>query len=396
MPKYNQNRMTLNTVGFTPTVSDSLVYKPVETDYGILAKSMALQDERKKEAIQQQTAIDTALGKIETDLNPAEFEWFSKEKQRIKDNINDAVQVGDYTSAINTAISEVGRISNNTEWIGRIKNSAEYNQEMQRLDKMVETGYLTANEAKYYKRHNLYENKIVRDDSGRAIGTDQWKLSETPVKHLDINALFDDTFRSIHPSRITHDNASNVLGRDGKPIYQDSRLASEVSGYTTKSASSVQKVKPNEIIAQARERLYNTPNWEQALKQMWGGDFEQYNEDLERLKLLDENSQEYKALEASIDLRTPLFYDGKTPKKEDQNTFMNYFNRKIFMSPQAAAYGYTIEDYNNSLIYSGSSDINEVNKALEEERQQLSQYAPFISRNGYTPWLVSPYIVPTK
>lgn len=359
-------------------IYNPIEYKPKAPDISLLVNRMDKIDAERKEAIQQRTAIDTALGKIELELNPAEFEWFNKEKQKIKDKINIAIQEGNYQGAINTAITEAGRIQSDTEWIGRLKNSAEYRQEMDKLDDLALKGFITTNEAKYYKKKNLYESKIVRDGSGKAIGTDQWKLSETPVRTLDINTLFENAFKSIHPDRKSWDNTSNVLDNNGKSIYKGGTVA-QVSPITQTHGGTTQKVSSDEVIAQAREQLYNTPNWDQALQQMWGADFEQYNDDLLKLDTLDKNSQEYKALKTSIDWRTPMFYNGKTPKKEDENTFLNYFDRKLFNSPQAKAYGYTMEDYNNRFVYSEPSDDDKVGKALSKEADINKQQSPQVT-----------------
>lgn len=389
MPKFNQNRMSLNTVGFNPAVFNALEYKPVEVDYTPLARSFAQQEARQKEAMQQKTAIDVALGKVETELNPAEFKWFNTEKQRIKDRINDAVQVGDYYGAINTAMEEVGNIQSNTEWLGRLKNSAEYNQKMANIDDMVAKGTISSNEGKYLKKKNPYANKIVRDDNGNAIGTDTWDYEITPLASINIDNLFDEAFKSVHPDTISRDNATNLQGgypskKAGKPVYGRPNGTTVVgSNVTERHGYSTKEVKPEEVLAQAQEKLYNIPDWDKKLQQMWGGDYEAFLEDEAKLRTLDPNSQEYKALETTVNMRKPLFYDGNVPKKEDNNTFMNYFKYRLFNSKQASAYGYKYEDSNNSYIYSQpSSSDSTVDDALKAEAGTKTQDSKTVKQNN--------------
>lgn len=389
MPRYNRDRMTLNTVGFQPAVFNPMEYKPIEQDFSILERAMAKQEERQEKAMQQKTAVDVALGKVETELNPAEFEWFNAEKQRIKDRINDAVQVGDYAGAINTAMEEVGNIQSNTEWLGRLKNSAEYNQKMNNIDDMVAKGIISSNEGKYLKKKNPYSNKIVRDDNGNAIGTDTWDYELTPLANINIDNLFDEAFKSIHPDTISIDNATNLQGgtpskQAGRAIYgRPNGTIIVPSNVTERHGFSTKEVKPQEVLAQAREKLINIPDWDKKLQQMWGGDYEAFLDDEAKLKTLDPNSQEYKALETTVNMRKPLFYDGNVPKKEDNNTFMNYFKYRLFNSKQASAYGYKYEDSNNSYVYSQpSSSDSTVDAALKAEAGTRTQDSKPVKQNN--------------
>ncbi len=378
-------RTQFNPAGFTP-----IEYKPVEEDYNILARSFAQQEARQKEAMQQKTAVDVALGKVETELNPAEFEWFNAEKQRIKDRINNAVQVGDYYGAINAAMEEVGNIQSNTEWIGRLKNSAEYNQKMASIDDMAAKGIISTNEAKYLKKKNPYSNKIIRVN-GNAIGTDTWDYEVTPLANINIDNLFDEAFKSIHPDTISRDNATNLEGgipskQAGKAVYgRPNGITVVPSNITERHSYSTKEVKPEEVLAQAREKLYNIPDWDKKLQQMWGGDYEAFLEDEAKLRTLDPNSQEYKALETTLNMRKPLFYDGNVPKKEDNNTFMNYFEYRLFNSKQASAYGYKYEDSNNSYVYSQpSSSGSVVDGALKAEAGTRTQDSKPVKNNNTT------------
>ena len=114
--RYNQHRMTLNTVGFEPTVFNPIEFKPVEADYNILNKSMALQEARQREAQEKTTAVDTALGEIEMNLHndPETNQWWSDYKNNIKNTIATAANVGDYASAINIATQQAGKITSDT------------------------------------------------------------------------------------------------------------------------------------------------------------------------------------------------------------------------------------------------------------------------------------------
>lgn len=388
-PYYNQDRMTLNTVGFTPAVFNPIEFQPVEADYRILDAAMAKQEARQKEAVEQTNAVRIALGKAREELHrdPETLSWFDNKATEIENKLNTAAQVGDFAGAINLAVQEAGNLATDTELTARIRNNKEYEARMQQLEDMVNKGFINNSTANYIRKQNPYENRFVKDANNNIVGSEEWNFKKQPVRDLDINKLFEESFKSITPDRTSNQKQTNLQksASDTTPVYKRSGSISNISEM---HSSNVIKVSPQEIIEQAQRRLFASPDWEQQLDQLYGGAWQQYQDNEAKLATLDENSQEYKQLSTVVDWQRQLFYTDGVPNKKDTNTYLNFFNRQLFTSDQAKAYGYTITDYNNSYTgsvptkkgTSGAEYTETVLDALSREAQNNEQVRMFLDR----------------
>lgn len=379
--RYNQDRFTLNTAGYSPTVFNPIEFKPVETDLSILNKAMLLQEERQKEAVEQTSTIKSALGKVREELHrdPETLAWFDAKANEIENNLNIAAQVGDYAGVINLAKQEAGNLASDAELTARIRNNKEYEARMQELDNMVSQGYIYNSTANYIKKTNPYSNKFVKDDNGNIIGSEEWNFSKKPVKDLNINQLFEQSFKSIQPDIKSSQKQTNLVSGN---VAEYSR-AGAYSNITEQHSSTKRKVSPSEIITQAQNILFSNPDWEQQLEQLYGGAWQTYQDNEAKLASMDEkvklgsmdkNDLEYKQLSTIVNMQRQLFYTDGISDKKDVNTFLNYFNKQLFMSEQAKAYGYTIEDYNNSYSATNpNAGSSTVKSALDDELNNRSQ-----------------------
>lgn len=363
-PYYNQNRMTLNTAGFTPVVFNPIQFQPVEANVNIMHNAMAQQRETAKQAMEQKSARDVALGKIEASLNPSELSWFNEQKRKMDEESRKYIELGDFSGALNYNIAAASIPFSDTEWIAREKNSLEYDAKMQELDKMVQSGYIRNTTANYIKKKNPYSNEIKRDENGIAIGFDKWDLKVKPVKDLDINQLFQDAFKTINPDTKVWNRSSNLVDNKGKVTYSRNGVESDLK--ESHSGQTV-SVTPEEILDNAITILKQNSDWGQQLEQLYGGAWEKYLDDLIKLNKLEVGSAEYNSLKYILDEQKSMFYDDNIPKMNDTDTASVYFAKMLFNSKEAQALGYSNTNFTNSYIKDKLNSGSEHGKVTKSE-----------------------------
>lgn len=266
-PYYNQDRMTLNTAGYTPAVFNPIEFKPVEADYGILERAMAKQEERKQKAIQQQTIVKQALGKVREQLHQDEEtdNWFNNYVSNIENNINAATEVGDYANALNVATQEAGNILNDAEVTGRIRSNQEYNEELKVQQARRERGDISQDTYDWWVKENPYKFNPTLDNNGKVIGAQKYEPTFRPENDLKWENVYVLAKQMLSPEKGSSGSSSNV-DRNG------------VIGRITSGGSyQYERIRPEDITATVGKIIGN--NWK-ALKQ----DFEVKLYQLEKLK----------------------------------------------------------------------------------------------------------------
>lgn len=353
MPRTERNRMSLNTVGFQPTVFNALEYKPVEVDYTPLARSFAMQEERKQKSMEQTSAVKTALGKARESLHKDEetLAWFDKKAKDIENKLNAAAEVGDYAGAINLGIQQAGELATDAELNGRIRTNAEYESKKQRLQDLARAGKIKQETVNYYLEQNPYSFKPIKDSEGNIIGAEEWDFAEQPVDDLDVGNLFLTAFRMITPTKTNsaRDNYSTNVNKDKTP-----------SNITTTSQKSTESVSEDDILKQALNLLYADSDWEAKIKQMYNVAFSKYEKNKARLDELlangDNSSPEYQMLQTLVNQEEQMFFTEGSENDRNQNTFLNYFSKQVLDSDIARRLGYSYENSSVSRIFHNVSD----------------------------------------
>ena len=203
MPNRNRNinRMSLSTAGFSPVVFSPIEFKPVEANYGILERSLAKQEARQREAVEKKSAVDVALGQIETQLHndPETQAWWNAYKNDIQNKINQAAQVGDYSSAINIATNLAGQISSDTSVLGRVKANKEYQERVDETHKRMLAGQISPDTERWWLANNQFKYKDVVDSNGNIIGGTSYIDLGTPVDDINIAEFTKKAFDLVSP-----------------------------------------------------------------------------------------------------------------------------------------------------------------------------------------------------
>lgn len=199
MANRNRNRMTLNTVGYTPAVFNAIEYQPLVQDYSGLERSFARNEERRKNLKEQESAIDVALGKIESQLyNNTEMQtWFSDYKNKIKEDIKAAAEIGDYAGALNTAIRTAGNIMQDSQLINRMKASAEFQDKINEVHKMRLDGQISKDTEDWWLENNQFKYEDTKDTEGNIVDHTTYYTLATPVPDINIPKLTKTAFDLI-------------------------------------------------------------------------------------------------------------------------------------------------------------------------------------------------------
>lgn len=207
-----RNQYSLRTQ-FNPTGFVPIEYKPVEEDYNILVKSFAQQEARQAAAAEKSSAIDIALGKIETELHndPETQEWFNNYKNNIRQQIANATEVGDYAEAVNVATRLAGKVSSDSAILGRVKANQEYQTRVDETHKRAVAGKISADTERWWLANNQFKYKDVTDDNGNIIGGTSYSTLQTPVDDINIAELTQQAFKMITP-RVTDIKTTNADG----------------------------------------------------------------------------------------------------------------------------------------------------------------------------------------
>ena len=193
--------MSLSTAGFSPVVFSPIEFKPVEANYGTLERSLARQEARQREAVEKQSAVDVELGKIETQLHndPETQAWWNAYKNNIKNQIQTAVDTGDYATAINTAVRLAGQIKDDTQLNSRIKANQEYQERVDETHKRRLASQISADTERWWLANNQFKYKDVIDDNGNVIGGTSYIDLGTPVADINIAEFTKKAFDLVSP-----------------------------------------------------------------------------------------------------------------------------------------------------------------------------------------------------
>ena len=232
MPRTERNRMSLNTVGFQPTVFNALDYKPAEIDYSPLAKSFALQEERKERAAQQQSIVKQTLGKVREQLHEDEETagWFNNYTKNIENDINNAVSVGDYSNALIKATNAAGNILNDPEVIARIRTNQEYEEELKVQQARRDRGDISQDTYAWWVKENPYKFVPITDDNGNVTGSQKYEPTSRPVNDIDWPRLYMSAKQMLTPQKGSSgytgnvDKSGNAIGTKSSNNYQFEKL----------------------------------------------------------------------------------------------------------------------------------------------------------------------------
>lgn len=236
----------LREIGFQPIQFQPIQYKATPNDYNLLQKSLAQVEQRRNTAVEKKSALDIALGKLESELHKDEetANRFAAYKQDIENKINAAVDLGDFGNAIRQATSLAGEVAKDPQWIGRVQSNEAYENWKNELKQRIGRG-ISQDTYDYAIKHkaNQYYYKDSYDADGNIIMGETFKPGQ--IIYDDINfaqlvKLAADYYVTDKLSSTTGGN-TELRRQDGTSTSRGGRSGSAIEEKTEKDILDVVK-----------------------------------------------------------------------------------------------------------------------------------------------------------
>ena len=326
--------MSLKTTQFNPVVFTPSQYEFKEADMGYLERSLAQKEARMKEAVQNKSAIDRALGEIETKLNPSEAEWFEGYKRDINNQIQTSLDSGDYGAAVRDATRLAGTVIEDPRIIGRIRAQESYEKELQTQQARRDRGEISQNTYDWWANKNKYSYTDNTDASGNYIEGSPWKAESTPVKDINWAEQAATAFKLITPKKgsTTKGGGHSTTNADGTG-----------NGNKWSRSNSTEEITVEDILGNIDELLSSTPDGYRQAEQA----FDVATFDLKRLQekynSLADDDPNKTVIGEQLDARKKLMYKNGSPI-----SYKEYYARMI-----------TDNKYAHTLAYKWTTSGNE-------------------------------------
>lgn len=326
--------MSLKTLQFTPAVFTPSQYEFKEADMGFLERSLAQKEARMKEAAQNASAIDRALGEIETKLNPSEAEWFEGYKSNIKNQIQSSFDSGDYGAVVRDATTLAGSVVQDPRILGRIRAQEAYDTELKTQQARRDRGEISQNTFDWWVAHNTYSYTDNKDANGNFIEGSPWKADTRPVKDINWAEHAATAYKLITPKKgaSTRGGGHSTTNADGTG-----------DGNKWNRSSSTEQITVEDILGNIDELLSATPDGYRQAEQAY--DVARF--DLKRLQdqynSLADDDPNKAVIGQQLDARKKLMYKNGSPI-----TYKEYYARMI-----------TDNKYAHTLAYKWTTSGNE-------------------------------------
>ena len=364
---------------FTP-----VQYTPQIADSTLLAKSMAAQEARQKEANQYLLAIDTTLNEKRKLLNKADYDWMAQQADTIRAEVDKQLELGNWQSAIRVAQKAARDLNRNTELEDRIKANEVYTTERNKIQ--------TGNYSSYTKRRWDAINQYQFN------GTADWTPTFQPVTDMSVADVWNIAVnrtptRSKSSSSSKTSNSSTFLDNNGNiiknitekhtddqgntnTIIADGIVGTYSTTSTTKGGStSVQEKRESDIVAIFNDML-KYDNIRSALRQEYDNMLWLYDQANSIINNPNATAEELKQARADLDVATSSLSnkDGFIYVGKDED-FNAWVKAQAAQYAKDSAYRHTSTSSNSSVTTSyDASGLSTVNS--NRNLKAIYQYSP--------------------
>ena len=196
--------------GFTPATFQGNTFTPQQVDMSLLARSLDKIEEREEKLATQRLALGEAFSKARELLpdNEETNQYITDNQNRIRDNINAMISVGDYAGALNSSRRLAGDFISSPEYNARVKEHKSRKEWIEQLDRSNVDNYIK----EYYKDTYQDRNNFTRDKDGNITGTAGWE-APLPEQGQSANAIIQAAVKATADQRT--DVGSSWTGADG-------------------------------------------------------------------------------------------------------------------------------------------------------------------------------------
>ena len=325
-------KLSLKTMQFAPASFTPSQYEYQAADMGILERSLAQREARMKEAAQNKSTIDRALGEIEFKLNPSEAQWFEGYKQDIKNQIQSSIDSGDYGEAIRIATYSAGSTVEDPRILGRIRSQEAYQKELQTQQARRDRGEISQNTYDWWVNNNKYSYIDAKDGNGNYVEGSPWQAETRPVADMNYAEQATLAYKLITPKKI------NVSKSGG---HSTTNVDGTGDGNKWNKTNNVEEITVEDILANIDELLSATPDGYRKAEQAYDVAMFDFNRLQEQYNSLSVDDPEKEKLGQQLDARKKLMYKNGSPI-----SYQEYYARMITDNRYAhtLAYKWTTTD----------------------------------------------------
>ena len=196
--------------GFTPATFQGNTFTPQQVDMSLLARSLDKIEEREEKLANQRLALGEAFSKARELLpdNEETNQYITDNQNRIRDNINAMISIGDYAGALNSSRRLAGDFISSPEYNARVKEHKSRKEWIEQLDRINVDNYIK----EYYKDTYQDRNNFTRDKDGNITGTAGWE-APLPEQGQSANSIIQAAVKATADQRT--DTGSSWTGEDG-------------------------------------------------------------------------------------------------------------------------------------------------------------------------------------
>lgn len=162
-------------------------FRPQVADVSILERAMDKIERKRMENSVELGAMDTAFASLEEQLHNDDDtrQWFYDYRNNVKRQIDEQIQVGNYSRATRLAKELAGKILQDPAMQGRIDANTAFKENEKDLKQRFDKGEITKNTYEYalYKNKYHYEDKF--NENGDLIRGEKWEPDYRPVADID-------------------------------------------------------------------------------------------------------------------------------------------------------------------------------------------------------------------
>ena len=318
--------MSLKTMQFVPASFTPSQYEYQAADMGILERSLAQREARMKEAAQNKSAIDRALGEIELKLNPSEAQWFEGYKQDIRNQIQSSIDSGDYGEAIRTATYLAGSTVQDPRLLGRIRSQEAYQKELQTQQARRDRGEISQNTYDWWVNNNKYSYTDATDGNDNYVEGSPWQAKTRPVTDINWAEQATLAFRTISPKKtnVSKSSGSSTTNVDGTG-----------EGNKWNKTDNTEEITVEDILTNIDELLSATSDGYRKAEQAYDVAMFDFNRLQEQYDSLSTDDPEKERLGQQLDARKKLMYKNGSPI-----SYKEYYARMITDNRYAHTLGY--------------------------------------------------------
>ncbi len=312
MPRRNNSilpNVSLATANFTPATFEGNVFTPQQVDMNLLARSLSNIENREEKLANQRLALNEAFSKARELLpdNAETNQYITDNQNRIKDNIDAMINIGDMSGALTSAKNLAGDFISSPEYNARVKEHRQRKEWLESLDRIGVDNYIK----EYYRDTYQDKNNFTRDANGNITGTAGWE-APLPEQGQSSTSIIEEALKTVKDERTDRAGDSSVTNADR-------------SGSSSHSAYRREFLSADKISSTAMSIVNNNPRIRQAFIDQFNAGIHQINKLKSQLRTETDTARR-ESIQNQISGYENMFYKNGSPLSTADAYINNLFS----------------------------------------------------------------------